>query len=219
MRRVSLVRLLPAVAAALVLAACASAQDAPAAADATTAASNATAPDVDPAAADLPAAGYSGRVLVVYFAAGKAARMAAADLTRIYGADSEAVVEAKPRRFDFFGYMGAGYQATFGIASPIAAPVRDPAAYDAVVVLTPVWSWSLSPPVRSYLRAMKGRLPAAVGFVTVSGGTEPDKIAAAMAKEGGVQPRAVVGFSEGDFDPAGRAVYLAKLGAFVAALR
>jgi hypothetical protein len=106
----------------------------------------------------------------------------------------------------------------FGIASRIEAPVHDPAGYERVLVLTPVWSWSLSPPVRAWLRLMKGRLPSA-GFATVSGDTKPDKIATAMAKESGTAPLAVVGFSERDFRSENRATYLAKVAGFVEKLK
>jgi hypothetical protein len=153
------------------------------------------------------------RTLVVYYSQGSATRRVAEDLALIFGADVEAIAEKKARLMGFFGYMGAGFQATFGIASRIEAPVRDPADYGRVLILTPVWSWSLSPPVRAWLRLMKGRLPAA-GFVTVSGDTKPDKIAAAMARESGATSLAVVGFSERDFLPENRGTYLAKISGF-----
>lgn len=163
---------------------------------------------------ELPAVQGAGRTLVVYFTGGNVSEAVAADLAVLYGADIERIVELRDRK-GFFGYMGAGKDATFGIATPIAAPSHDPAAYDTVIVCTPVWSWSLSPPVRSWLRMFKGRLPKAA-FATISGGTKPDKIAAAMTKESGRKPYAVVGFDGVDFEPRNRAVYLDKLRALCA---
>jgi len=158
----------------------------------------------------LKPVGDGARTLVVYFSQGAATRSVAEDFGILLGADMEPIVEKKTRSTGLFSFMRSGYQATFKIASPIVSPVRDPSSYDRVIVLTPVWSWNLCPPVRSWLRLMKGKLPAAA-FVTVSGDTDPDKIVAAMAKESGTEPRAVAGFRDKDFLPENRAVYVGKI--------
>ena len=164
--------------------------------------------------ADIPAVADGARTLVVYYSKGSATKRVAEDLAAIFGADIEIVVEQKERTMGLFGFMGAGYQATFGVASPIAAPTADPSAYSRLIVLTPVWSWNLSPPMRSWLRLMKGKLPRAA-FVTVSGDTKPDKIVAAMEKESGAVPVVFEGFGDKDFAPENRAAYLAKVGKIV----
>jgi len=158
------------------------------------------------------------RTLVVYYSQGSATRRVAEDLALILKADLERIAEKRQRSTGFFGFMNAGYQATFGIPSAIEKPVRDPADYQLVLVLSPVWSWSLSPPVRAYLRLMKGRL-AAAGFVSVSGDTRPERIAAAMAKESGAAALAIEGFSQKDFLPENREVYVGKIAGFVERLR
>jgi hypothetical protein len=148
-----------------------------------------------------------GRTLVVFYTSGNASERVATDLAELYSADLERIVEQKPRKWSF---MSGGYAASTDQSVPIQAPRCDPAAYERVFVLTPVWAWRLSPPVRSWLRWAKGRLPE-VAFGTVSGDTEPDKIVAQMAKEGGRAPFAYAGFSEKDFLPENRATYLEKL--------
>lgn len=183
--------------------------------DATTGPSPAA--EAAPAAAELPPVSPSGRVLVVYYSQGNAARRVAQDIAGLLGADLEEIRETKPRT-GFFGYAGAGARATFKMSSRIEPQVRDPAAYDAVYVLTPVWSWSLSPPVRAWLKAKAGKLRSAA-FVTVSGDTRPDGIARDMARTARVEPFVVQGFSERDFYPENRGTYLAKVAALVAPLR
>lgn len=160
----------------------------------------------------------AGKLLVVYFSQGETTKTVAEDLAELTGADIERIVESKTRSAGFFGFMGAGAASTFKLPSKIAESTLDPSEYDAVYVCTPVWSWSLSPPVRAWLRSHKGTIKKAA-FVTVSGDTEPDKIAKDMAKEAGVQPFAVRGFAERDFKPEGRAVYLEKIARLVDALR
>jgi len=153
------------------------------------------------------------KVLVVYFSQGNTTRTVAEDVAVLTGADVEVIVEKKSRA-GFFGFMGAGMDSSFGTATPIDPPVHNPAEYDIVYVCTPVWAWSLCPPVRSWLRMFKGSL-ARAAFVTVSGDTDPDKIVAAMVKESGVQPFAIAGFAERDFYPENRDGYVAKIAALV----
>jgi len=162
--------------------------------------------------------GSGTRTLVVYYSQGNATRRVAEDLALLFGADVERIVETKPRSSGFFDFMRSGYQSTFQIASPIVAPTLDPSLYGRVIVLTPVWSWHLSPPVRSWLRLMKGTLPTAA-FVTVSGDTKPDKIVASMVKESGTTPLVFVGFGDKDFQPANRAVYVGKIKTIVDGLK
>lgn len=159
------------------------------------------------------------KVLVVYFSQGAATARVAQDLAALSGADVEQILEEKPRTMNFFGFMNAGRQATFGEASKIKPPALDPSAYEAVVVLTPVWSWNLSPPVRAWLRLMKGKLPARLAFGTISGDTEPDKIVARMEKEAGAKARSFAGFGEKDFLPENRAAYVAKVAKLAEGLR
>jgi menaquinone-dependent protoporphyrinogen IX oxidase len=158
------------------------------------------------------------KTLVVYYSRTSTTQRVAKDLAKRLGADIEAIADKRPRSKGFFGYMNCGRQATFRIASAIKAPSRDPSAYDKVVVLTPVWSWKMTPPVRAWLRLMKGKLNAAA-FVAVSGNTEPEKIAADMAMESGVQPLAVAGFFQADLAPEHKAEYEAKIAKIVDALK
>jgi len=155
------------------------------------------------------------KTLVVYFSQGNSTKHVAIDLALLYEADLEAIEEITPRNTKFFGFMTAGFQGTFKIASKIDAPVSDPQAFDRVIVLTPVWSWSLSPPMRAWLKLMKGKLPPATAFVTVSGDTKPDKIVADMIKVSGTVPAVFTGFGDKDFAPENRKAYTAKITAII----
>lgn len=200
-----------AAAAALLVAGCSSAPKDKA--DATSGAS-AVAKAVAPISESVPPVDGAGRVLVVYYSQGDAARRVAEDLAALTGADVEAIASRKA----FKGYMVPGMYATFGWTVPIAEPAKAPKDYEAVFVVTPVWSWSLCPPVRAWLRGFRGTLPRAA-FVTVSGDTEPGKIVKAMAKEGGREPFAFAGFSEKHFLPENREAYAGRIAALVEPLR
>lgn len=104
------------------------------------------------------------------------------------------------------------------VGQPAIISLVEPADYELVFVCTPVWSWHLSPPVRSWLRQAKGSLER-VSFITVSGDTDPDKIVKNMADEAGLQPDSYAGFAEADFHPNNYALYAAKLELLLAPLR
>ena len=154
------------------------------------------------------------RILVVYFSQGEAARRVAEDLALLLDADIERIIEKKNRK-GFFGFMGAGADSSFKRATRIEDPVLHPAEYDYVYVCTPVWAWSLAPPVRSWLKRAAGELPGAV-YVTVSGDTEPEKIVRMMEMASGTVPLGYEGFAERDFAAANRQEYLEKLRSLVA---
>ncbi len=168
----------------------------------------------------VPPVEGAGRVLVVFFSRGGATERVARDLADLCGADLEEIRERKDREAPrgFWGYFGAGARSSFRTAPRILPPVRNPADYEAVFVCTPVWSWNLSPPVRSWLRTFRGTLPPPA-YVTVSGDTRPDKIVRNMAREGGREPFAAAGFSERDQYAENRDAYAAKIAALVEPLR
>lgn len=168
--------------------------------------------------AEIAPARDSGKTLVAYYSQGEATRWVAEDLADIFGADIEQVVEKRQRKTNFLGFMSSGFQASFGIPGSIEKPAKNPAAYDKVFVLTPIWSWNLAPPMRAWLKANKGKLPKCA-FLTVSGDTKPDKVAGVMAKVSGAEPAAFAGFAERDFKPENRASYVEKLKIVVETLR
>lgn len=152
----------------------------------------------------------AGKVLVVYYSQGTAGRQVAEDIAVLTGADLEEIKEVHERKTGFFGFMLTGAASTFKFSSKIEPPQRDPAQYDTVYVITPIWSWSLSPPVRSWLKLSAGKIRRAA-FITISGDTKPDKVVKDMEKTGKVAPFAFVGYAERDFLPENRTVYVEKL--------
>jgi hypothetical protein len=158
-----------------------------------------------------------GRVLVVYFSQGQAARRVAMDLAGLTGADVDSIIELKQRK-GALGFFLAGADASFGRATAIAEPALSPADYAVVYICSPIWAWNLAPAVRSWLRMFKGRI-AKAAFVTVSGDTAPDKVVRVMAKESAVEPFAFAGFSEYHFQPEFHEDYVGKLAALVRPLR
>jgi menaquinone-dependent protoporphyrinogen IX oxidase len=128
------------------------------------------------------------RALVVYFSrTGKVRRVAQA-IAEELGADGEEIVDTRNRRGPL-GLLSAARDAVLRRTARIEEPVHDPAAYDLVVIGTPVWGWSPSAPVRGYLARVRGRLPD-VAFFAVARGQGAGRAVRVMASLAGKEPRA-----------------------------
>ena len=151
------------------------------------------------------------KILVVFYSRSGTTRKIANALTAALQCDAEEIVLAEnPRSF-----LSAAIAALRQRPARIAATKYDPSSYDLVVIGTPVWAWSVSSPVRTYLAANAQRLPQ-VAFFCTFGGRGDNSTLAQMQDLAGKTPRATVAFKMRDV-LAGR--YSAALGQFVDALK
>lgn len=131
------------------------------------------------------------RILVVYYSRTGNTRQLAEAIRAGLGADGEEIIDTKSRR----GPMGsvlAGKDAMLKRPTSIEEPQKDPAAYDLVVVGTPVWAGTMCSAVRTYLARQKDRLPKVAFFLTtMRSGTE--RTFAGMAELTGTTPVATLG--------------------------
>jgi hypothetical protein len=96
------------------------------------------------------------KTLVAYYSRSGTTRKLAEGIAESLGADMEEIVEPRDRR-SRRGYVRSLLEAFWQRPAPISPAKKDPAAYELVVIGTPVWAASLSSPVRSYLLANKAR--------------------------------------------------------------
>ncbi len=89
--------------------------------------------------------------LVVYYSRTGNARFVAETIAAEVGADIEEVVNLK-KRSGTFGFLSSGFAARFGKGTKIAPTAKLPAAYDLVIVGTPVWAGQPTPAIRTYLK-------------------------------------------------------------------
>ncbi|WP_230947396.1 flavodoxin family protein [Burkholderia territorii] len=101
---------------------------------------------------------YAGKVLVVFYSRTGTTRRAASALAEMLDADVEEIAVARDRAGPF-GYLRSLVEAINQKPAEIVATQRDPAAYDLVVIGSPVWAGCVSSPVRAYLVANQRRLP------------------------------------------------------------
>jgi len=110
------------------------------------------------------------KILVAYYSRTGNTEKVAKALAAELGTEAalEKITEAR-NRDGLFGFLGAGMDATFQRSTPIEPPRTDLAAYDLVVVGTPVWNAHMSTPVLAYLKKQSGRLPRTAFFMTCFG--------------------------------------------------
>jgi flavodoxin len=152
------------------------------------------------------------KALVVYYSRTGNTRKLAGALAAALDAELSAITEPSDRA-GFWGYLRAGRDAVLKRATPIAPLAADPAAFDLVVVGTPVWGFTVASPVRSFLAANAAKLKA-VAFFCTEGGSGHERTFREMARLAGRPPRATLVLLEkelgGDF--------AAKVAAFAKAL-
>lgn len=153
------------------------------------------------------------RILVVYHSRSGRTRRVARTLAGRLAADVEEIRIVQPLE-GLLGYAMCAIEAIVGLAPALRPTTKDPASYDLVVVGTPVWFWSPSSPIRSWLEQhpLKGRRFA---FFCTMGGSGAPHALATMKQLAGGRPVATLALTDDEIDASARA----KLDAFVGELR
>lgn len=134
------------------------------------------------------------RILVVYYSRTGTTKTVAEALAAKLGADLEEIVDPWERR-GFLGYLRSGLEGLEGKPAEIEPPRQDPDTYDLVVLGTPVWSWSLSAPVRGYLERV-GKISTNVAFFLTLGGAGARRVFRQMEEACGKAPLGVLALTE-----------------------
>jgi hypothetical protein len=108
------------------------------------------------------------RVLVVFYSRTGNTLRAALRLARLANADLEVIQDATCRH-GLRGYLRSALEALTGRHPRIRDLQHDPSRYDVVIVATPVWSGSVSSPIRTYLTRFSSVLPATAFVATFRG--------------------------------------------------
>ncbi len=119
-------------------------------------------------------------ILVVYYSLSGNTQLIARQLARACKADLDPIVDVNPRKH-MTGYLRSAYEAALHKPGAIQRAKHDPAFYDLVVIGTPVWSWNMASPVRTYLQR-HGRQLRRVAYFCTYGGAGQDKVLNDMAQ-------------------------------------
>jgi len=114
------------------------------------------------------------KVLVAYYSRTGVTRSAARAICEAIGASDgaeatvEEVVDTKPRK-GTAGYMVAGKDAMLKRDTVIAPLSADVAAFDVVVIGTPVWAFTMAPAIRAFCNEHGASVGKVAAFCTMGG--------------------------------------------------
>jgi hypothetical protein len=128
------------------------------------------------------------RNLVVYYSLAGNTRKVAERAARELGADI-AEIHATRYQSGAFRILRAAFDGWWGRLPAIEASGGDPAAYDFVLLMAPVWAGHAATPMRACLAWNRGRLKRAA-FVLTCAGSCPPQAFEEMAALAGLEPQA-----------------------------
>ena len=155
------------------------------------------------------------RILVVCYSLTGNTERVAKDLAARLGAELEMIDDRKNRR-GFFGHLGAALDSVRERSAQIADIRKYPSDYALTLIGTPIWGGKMTPAVRAYLRAVRGRIND-VAFFTTSGSTGAEKVVPAMEALVGRKAVAFSGFNARELKAA--ADYDQKIATFLDVLQ
>jgi len=129
------------------------------------------------------------RSLVVYYSRSGTTKKAATAFSRVLGSDIEEIIDLKNRK-GVIGWLSAGKDANLKKLTEIKKTKKDPSKYKLIVIGTPVWAFTLTPAIRTFI-AKKCRKLRKVAFFCTNDGS-PGNTFKAMKELCGKSPVAAL---------------------------
>ena len=111
---------------------------------------------------------FGGKTLVVYYSRTGTTKKVGDLLAQKLGADVEEIKDTTDRS-GAKGYLISGRDAMKKRLTKLEPTTKNPAEYDLVIIGTPVWAWSVSVPVRTYITENKDKFKKVAFFATMGG--------------------------------------------------
>lgn len=132
------------------------------------------------------------KILVVYYSRTETTKKVAVKLGEKLGADLEEIRDIVDRK-GVKGYLISGRDATLRKLTTLEKSEKNPADYDLVIIGTPIWSWNMSVPVRTYITENKDKFKEVAFFCTM-GGSGDERAFGEMSEIIGKKPLATLTF-------------------------
>jgi len=130
------------------------------------------------------------KTLVIYYSRTGRTKKIGEEIANALKGDTDEIVTPKSL-LGFIGWFLAGKYASKKEVPKIEPPKKDPASYDLVIIGTPIHSFTLSGPVRSYIRENRDKFNK-VAFYCTCGGNGMERAFSEMEKECGKKPLATM---------------------------
>jgi len=135
------------------------------------------------------------RSLVVYYSKTGTTRKVAVAISRVLGSDIEEILDMKDRS-GVIGWLTGGGDSYLKRLTNIKRPKKDPSKYKLVIIGTPVWAFTITPAIRTYIAKRCRRLKKVAFFCTHGGA--PGNTFKIMGKLCKKKPVAALGLSAKD---------------------
>lgn len=126
------------------------------------------------------------KILVVYYSRTQTTKKVATQIAEKFGADLEEIRDTVDRT-GAKGYLISGRDATLRRLTTLEKSEKNLSEYDLVIIGTPIWSWNMSVPVRTYITENKDKFPKVAFFCTM-GGSGDDRAFLEMGEIIGKKP-------------------------------
>ncbi|TAL32727.1 MAG: hypothetical protein EPN93_15590 [Spirochaetes bacterium] len=133
------------------------------------------------------------QILVVYYSKTGNTERVARDIAGSLGADIEKLLDKKERT-GCLNYLIAGKDSMRENATEIEPENFDASKFDIVIMGSPVWSWNMTPAIRTYIENNKGKFKQVAFFVT-SGNTDMKEVLPYLETISGKKAVASTGFN------------------------
>lgn len=130
------------------------------------------------------------KILVAYYSRTGTTKKAAELIAQKLGAELEEIKDTVDRS-GIKGYLLSGRDATLKRLTELHPIAKNPAEYDLVVIGTPIWSWNVSAPIRTYATEQKKNLKNVAFFCTM-GGSGNERAFATLSEISGEKPLATL---------------------------
>jgi flavodoxin len=132
--------------------------------------------------------------LIVYYSRTGMTRKVAEVIKEKTNWDIEEIIDNKNRRGPI-GYILSGRDALRKKEANIKEPISNLSEYDIVIIGTPIWSFTVSTPTRTYLNKQKGNFKKVAFFCTM-GGSGDAKAFSEMENAAGVKPEKTLALTD-----------------------
>jgi flavodoxin len=108
------------------------------------------------------------KALVVYYSRTANTRKIALKLAKMFDAEIEEIHDNVDRR-GLLGYLRSASAGWFGGETLISRSKFDPSLFDIVIIGTPIWRFSVSEPVKQYIKMHAAKFKTVAFFCTMGG--------------------------------------------------
>jgi len=134
---------------------------------------------------------YGGKTLVVFYSRTGTTKKVGEMIAQKLNADVEEIKDTV-NRSGAKGYLISGRDSLKKGLTKLEPVKYNPASYDLVIIGTPIWAWSMSAPVRTYLTEQKDNLKNNSAFFCTMGGSGNEKAFSEMENIIGRKPKSTL---------------------------